>query len=263
MAGSDGGESMLSVITPSLNSARYLGETLDSVSALTVPHEHVVVDGGSTDGTIELLEGRDDPALVWSSGPDGGQTQAVNLGFDRARGDLLAWLNADDAYVPENVDAAIGLLREDPDLDAVFGFMEIVDESGAARRRYRCGPFSWRRYLYFGEYLPTPTLIFRRSLVDREGGLDEGYADAADYDFYLRILRGASVRRVKEPLVRFRYHDASKTGSNVGVQRREALAVRLRYARVGPERWLMRGAERAHRLRNAIVSPWPELPGER
>src|SRR5919197_954739 len=95
---------LLSVITPARNMARYLPHTLDSVAALRTPHEHVVVDGASDDGSVELLEGRDDPNLVWVSEPDSGQTNAVNKGLRKARGDLLAWVNADDTYNPEVVD---------------------------------------------------------------------------------------------------------------------------------------------------------------
>ncbi len=122
----------------------------------------------------------------------------------------------------------------------------------------RCGPFSWRRYLWIGEYLPTVTVIFRRALLARVGELDERWADAADYDFYLRLLRGARVARMRVPLVRFRFHADSKTASNLDLQRREALEIRLGYARNGFERGLMRAIEGSTRIRNAVRPPWPE-----
>ena len=182
----------LSVITPSFNSSSFLSDTLESVAALSTAHEHLVIDGGSSDGTVELLEHRHDPDLAWLSEPDRGQTHAVNKGLGRARGEFLSWLNADDLYIPENVDAAIGLLRSDPSIDAIFGHMDIIDANGTTTRRYRCGRFSWIRYLYFGEYIPTPTIIFRSSILSEALRLDESYVDAADYDFYLRLLRGRS-----------------------------------------------------------------------
>jgi len=201
----------LCVVTPVYNSARYLAATLDSVAQLTVSHKHIVVDGSSSDGTVELLEARDDPSLVWISEPDRGQTHAVNKGFKRASGELLGWLNGDDEYVPEAVDRAVGRLLADPELDAVFGAMTITDEEGAVRREYRPARYSWRRYLYLGDYVPTPTIIFRRRLLERVGLLDERYVDAADYDFYLRLFHDAQVEALLEPLVRFRYHPDSKT----------------------------------------------------
>ncbi len=259
MSADTGRAPALSVITPSFNSGRFLRETLDSVAALGVDHEHIVVDGGSADGTVALLESRRDPALRWVSEPDRGQTHAVNKGLEQARGELIAWLNADDTYIPANTDQAIATLQSDLSVDAIFGHMEIVDEHGAALREYRCGRFNWHRYLYFGEYIPTPTIIFRRSLLSRAPRLDERYADAADYDFYLRLLRGARVVNAGTPLIRFRYYADSKSGADVSVQVAEAHDIRLRYARNPFQRLCMAGAYRAMRLRGALVSPWPQL----
>ena len=259
-AGREAAPPTLSVITPSFNSVRFLGETIDSVAALRTAHEHIVVDGGSSDGTVSLLAESGVPGLSWVSEPDRGQTHAVNKGLARARGELLAWLNADDAYVPEHVEGAVDTLLADPTIDAVFGFMDIVDEQGRLIKRYRCLPFSWRRYLYSGDYLPTPTVIFRRSLLAQAPRLDERYADAADIDFYLRLLRGAKVRRLRRPLVRFRYYPASKTGSNISLQQREGFEIRVGHAHSAPERLLIRALERVKRIRHSVVSHWPELP---
>ena len=121
---------MLSVITPARNMARYLPDMLDSVAALRTPHEHIVIDGESDDGSVELLEGREDPHLTWISEPDSGQTEAVNKGLRLARGDLLAWVNADDAYIPEAVDRALEHLDRNPDVGAIFGGVNYVDENG-------------------------------------------------------------------------------------------------------------------------------------
>ena len=111
----------LSVITPALDQVRYIGETLDSVARLRFDHEHIVIDGGSTDGTVELLRQRDDPRLIWISEPDRGQTDAVNKGLRRARGDYIGWINADDTYVAEGVAQAIHHLEAHPDVGAVYG----------------------------------------------------------------------------------------------------------------------------------------------
>jgi glycosyltransferase involved in cell wall biosynthesis len=249
----------LSVVTPVYNSARYLGATLDSVARLTVPHEHIVIDGGSSDGTVALLETRGDPSLEWLSEPDRGQTHAVNKGFSRATGELLAWLNGDDEYVPPTVDRAVAHLLAHPDLDALFGTMTITDEDGAARREYRPGRYSWWRYLYLGDYVPTPTIIFRRRLLEGVGLLDERYVDAADYDFYLRIFKDARVEALGEPLVRFRYHPDSKTARDAFRGQDEALEIRLKWAAGSHERFLMRGIDRAKRLILPRISPWPRM----
>src|SRR5436190_7902469 len=176
---------LLSVVTPARNMARFLPDALDSVAALPTPHEHLVIDGASDDGTVELLEAREDPHLIWVSEPDSGQTEAVNKGLRRATGDLLAWLNADDSYVRDAVERAVAHLRAHPEVGAVFGGVNYVDEHGEVFRTLIPPKFSWRRYLYLGSWLTTPTVMFRRGLLERAGYLDETWADAADYDFYL------------------------------------------------------------------------------
>jgi len=247
----------LSVVTPVRNQVRYLGETLETVAALSVPHEHIVVDGASDDGTVELLETRDDPNLSWVSEPDEGQTDAVNKGFERARGDVIAWVNGDDSYIPEAVDRAVAFMDANPEVGAVYGGQEYVDEEGRALRVFVPKRFSWRRYLWLGDNVPTPTVIFRRELLERVGKLDPAYADAADYDFYLRILGATRVEPIREPLVRFRYHAESKTGSNIELQLDEGLEVRLKRARGPVSRATMRGLERAKRAILPRVSSWP------
>jgi glycosyltransferase involved in cell wall biosynthesis len=249
----------ISVVTPVYNSARFLEATLDSVARLTVSHEHIVVDGGSTDGTVALLESRDDSSLAWVSEPDRGQTHAVNKGFEQARGELLGWLNGDDEYVSEAVDRAVEHLLAHAELDAVFGGMDITDEEGRVRREYRPAEFSWRRYLYLGDYITTPTIIFRRRLLARGGLLNESYVDAADYDFFLRVFRNARVERRPEALVRFRYHPESKTARDAFRGQDEAFRIRLKWARRPHERLAMEAIEKAKRLILPRISAWPRM----
>src|SRR5512132_2769103 len=184
---------MLSVITPARNMVRYLPDMLESVAALRTPHEHIVIDGDSDDGSVELLEGREDPHLTWISEPDSGQTNAVNKGLRMARGDLLAWVNADDAYIPEVVDRAIAHLERNPHVGAIFGAVNYIDEDGEVFRTLVPPEFSWRRYLYFGAFVTTPSIIWRRELMEQAPSLNESYVDAADYDFFLRLLRDVRV----------------------------------------------------------------------
>jgi glycosyltransferase involved in cell wall biosynthesis len=249
---------LFSVITPVRNQAAYIEDTLDSIQALQAEHEHVVVDGASDDGTVELLASRSDPSLTWHSEPDRGQTHAVNKGLERARGEVIGWLNGDDAYVSEAVDRALAHLDAHPETMAVYGGLHVTDADGAPIRSYVPARFSWRRYLYQGEYVPTPSIIFRRELLERAPELDESYADAADYDFYLRLLRGTRVDRMQEPLVRFRIHEGSKTGGDIWRQLDEAQRIRLGWARTAPERWLMRSLEWSKRAILPRVSNWPD-----
>jgi glycosyltransferase involved in cell wall biosynthesis len=247
----------LSVITPARNMASFLPQTLDSVAALRTPHEHIVIDGASDDGTVELLEGRDDPHLTWVSEPDSGQTEAVNKGLSRADGDLLAWVNADDAYISGAVDRALEHLARNPEVGAIFGAVNYVDEKGQVFRTLVPPKFSWRKYLYFGAFVTTPTIIWRRELMEQAPSLNERYADAADYDFYLRLLRGVRVDRIDEPYLDFRYHPTSKTTTDVWVQLNEAMEIRLGWARNPVQRAIMRGWEGTRRAILPRISNWP------
>ena len=224
------------------------------MAALRTPHEHIVVDGASDDGTVELLEGA--RIRTWISEPDKGQTNAVNKALRMARGDLLAWVNADDAYVPEVVDRAIEHLERSPEVGAIFGAVNYVDEDGDAFRTLVPPKFSWRRYLYFGAFVTTPT-IWRRELLEQAPSLNERYVDAADYDFYLRLLRGVRVDRIDEPILNFRYHPTSKTTTHVWTQLNEALEIRLGWARNPLQRGIMRGWEGARRAILPRISSWP------
>src|SRR6476620_853811 len=136
---------MLSVITPVRNMADFLPETLESVAALRAPHEHIVIDAASDDGTVELLEGREDPHLTWISEPDSGQTEAVNKGLRLAQGDLLAWVNADDAYIPAATDLAIQHFERNPGTSAIFGAVNYIDEHGDVFRSLVPPRWSWRK----------------------------------------------------------------------------------------------------------------------
>ncbi len=248
-------------MTPSFGSGRFLAETLDSVAALRTPHEHLVIDGGSDDGTVELLQGRDDPDLTWVSEFDRGQTHAVNKGLALASSDLCAWLNADDAYNADAVDRAVAVLADNPDVDLLYGGIQFTDEHLRVKRTYVPAAPSFHRYLFLGDYIPTPTFIFRRSLLAGSGVLDERWVDAADYDFYLRLMHGRRVHRFPEPLVRFRYHAGSKTGSDPMKAQDEAMRIRLMWARNGRDRAIMQGFDALKRAVLPRISGWPEPYG--
>ena len=249
---------VLSVVTLAFNAAPYIDATLDSVAALRTPHEHIVIDGGSRDGTADLLASRDDAALTWVSEPDRGQTHAVNKGLERVTGDLCAWLNADDAYNPEAVDRAVDLLARRPDVDVLYGGIQFTDERLEVRRTYIPAEPSFGRYLFFGDYIPTPTFIFRRALLADAGLLDERWVDAADYDFYLRLMHRRRVHRFPEPLVRFRFHPGSKTARDALKAQDEAMQIRLLWARNARDRAIMRGFDSLKRAVLPRISGWPE-----
>lgn len=247
----------LTVVSPIFEAADWLQEMLDSVAAIRVPHQHVVIDGGSTDGTVDILRARTDPDLEWISEPDRGQTHAVNKGLSRATGDIVCWINGDDAVIPEAIDRAVGHFAAHPDTQVVYGGLDFIDADGRTRREYRPAAWSFRRYLLLGDYIPTPSILFRRTRFEEIGFLDERWADAADYDFYLRLMHKTKVDRLRDAHVRFRYRADSKTGRQVEVQQSEALNIRLEWARTRRQRAVMLGFDALKRAVLPHLTSWP------
>jgi glycosyltransferase involved in cell wall biosynthesis len=249
----------LSVVTPVFNPGAYLERCLDSVAALGIDYEHVVVDGGSTDGAVELLKSRDDTRLRWVSEPDRGQTHAVNKGLAMARGELMMWVNGDDEVVPEGVRAAVEHLDRNPPVQVVYGGLDFMDADGVVRREYRPAGWSWRRYLLLGDYVPTPTFVFRADRFRQVGPLDERWVDSADYDFYLRLTHGVRVDRMPQAHVRFRWHATSKSATDVWTQQDEAAAIRLLWSRGASDRAVMLGFDRTKRVLLPVLTRgrWP------
>ena len=203
----------VSIITVAFNSAATISDTLASIKAQThADIQHIVVDGGSTDGTVELVRqfGRSDAVLV--SEPDRGIYDAMNKGLRLARGELIGCLNADDVFADARVVADVAALAEAGGAQAVYGDLDYVSQTdlGQVVRRWRSGAFTPSR-LAFGWMPPHPTLYFRRSLLPAVGEFDTSFRIAADYDYVLRLLRqpGLKVSYLQRVLVKMRLGGAS------------------------------------------------------
>ena len=203
----------VTIVTAVRNRADTVADSLASVRSQTHPDiEHVVVDGASTDGTVEVLERLAAPGTHVVSEPDTGIYDALNKGLARARGDVVGLLHSDDVFAHERVVELVLERFEDPAVDAVYGDMAVVSSTDVARtmRHWVAGaqtPSSLRR----GWMPPHPTLFFRRSLVAAHGDFDTSFRIAADYDLILRWFGRGGIRAayVPEVLVRMRLGGAS------------------------------------------------------
>jgi Glycosyl transferase family 2 len=201
---------LVSIVTPCLNPGERLVRCLDSISAQSYRHiEHIVVDGGSTDGTVELLEAR---GIRFVSEADRGQTDAINKGFALARGDLLGWLNGDDVLVPRATELAVAALASVPGAGWVYG--DNTWRDGAKSGTVEAPPRLDVAALARGTTIPQSGALVARWALDRIGPLDESLELAMDYDLWLRLLdAGIPYARVAETLAEFEVHAESKSGS--------------------------------------------------
>jgi glycosyltransferase involved in cell wall biosynthesis len=201
---------LVSIVTPSLNQGRWLPAAITSVRAQTYPRvEHVVVDGGSSDETLEIL--RANEGVRWMSEPDRGQSHALNKGFALAQGEILGWLNADDAYEPDAVAAAVAALRESA-TGLVYADVTRVNDDGVNPRRIRSRPH-WNHWTEVNEGcgVYSPAVFFTREAFEAVGGLDESLHLTMDYDLWLRIGRRFGAQYVDAVWAVQRIHDDAKT----------------------------------------------------
>lgn len=208
---------LVSIVTASFNSADYIEAAIRSVAAQDYPNiEHLVIDGGSTDGTVEILK-RYDGRVVWVSEPDGGQSDAINKGFRRARGEILGWLDADNIYEPGAVGEAVSRLVREPELGMVYGGVYDVDEAGRVEREYMPPEFTLVGFLLYHEFnfIPPSSVFMRRGALERAGLLDPDLHYTMDFDLWLRMGLRAKVARVKRFWSRFLLRGTSKTGSQM------------------------------------------------
>ncbi|MEW6504663.1 MAG: glycosyltransferase family 2 protein [Chloroflexota bacterium] len=203
---------LVSIITPSYNQARYLEETMRSVLEQDYPHiEYIVVDGGSTDGSREIIEKYADRLAWWVSEKDRGQTEAINKGFGRARGEVLAWLNSDDTYQPGAVREAVEFLQQNPQVGLVYGDANYIDEHGRVIGRFPAAQTDYRRLRQGYVHIPQQAAFFRADLWRKVGPLDESFYFAMDYDLWVRLAREAPIVYHPRLWANFRLHSDAKT----------------------------------------------------
>jgi glycosyltransferase involved in cell wall biosynthesis len=216
----------ISVVTPSYNHARFLEETIRSVLDQEYPKlTYAVVDGGSADGSAEIIERYKDRLSFWVSEPDKGQSDAIVKGMAKLDGEIQAYLNSDDFLAPGTLRYVGAYFAEHPEVDVVYGHRIIVDGNTREIGRWILPPHYDESTKHF-DYIPQETMFWRRGLAQKAGGIDPAFHFAMDWDFILRLqASGARFRRLPYFLACFRAHEAQKSqaGSERGKQEIETL----------------------------------------
>jgi glycosyltransferase involved in cell wall biosynthesis len=230
----------VSVITPSYNQGRFIDRTINSVLSQEFHGslDYMVVDGGSTDESVEILK-RYGSSLRWVSEKDRGQADAVNKGLAQATGDVIGWLNSDDIYYPGAIASACEVLDCHPDVDVVYGDANHIDERDEVIERYPTEGWNPDRLLATC-YLSQPAVFFRKTVVERFGPLDQELHFCMDYEYWIRLAtNGARFFWIPQVLAGTRLHAETKTlGSRIRVHREINDMLRKRVRRV-PDSWLL------------------------
>ncbi len=260
----------ITIVTPSLNQSQYIEKAIDSVLMQEYPElEYIVVDGGSTDGTLEILR-RFSDRIQWLSEPDRGQSNALNKGFRIATGEVVGYLNSDDLYEPGALSHAGAFFASHPRAAWLTGRCRNINSEGKEIRRMIARykdfwlPFRSRTILSVLNFISQPATFWRREVFEEIGYLDEALHYAMDYDYWLRIIGRYPLGYLPRTLACFRIHAASKTGATDHAQFDEELAIAKRYIR---SPWIIALHTLHHHAAVAVyqklLSRGPFLPAER
>lgn len=205
---------LVTIVTPSYNQAVYLEATILSVLGQDYPNiEYIIMDGGSKDGSAELIRKYEDRIAFWESKKDKGQTDAINKGFARAHGDILAWLNSDDILYPHAVSEAVTYLQTHPECGLVYGNCDFIDAEGNVIGRFNAKQTDHRKLTQGYVHIPQQAAFWRADLWKQVGPLDDSIYFAMDYDLWLRLSEVSEVKYLPEtkPWAAFRLHADAKT----------------------------------------------------
>ena len=205
---------LVSIVTPSYNQASYLEQTIQSVLAQDYASiEYWIIDGGSTDPSVEIIQRYadrfSDRLVGWVSERDSGQAEAINKGLERSGGEIAAWLNSDDLYLPGAVSAAVAAFQADPDLGMVYGDAITIDQSGSPLGTLASGEWGLADLMRF-RILCQPAVFLRRSVLVQAGLLDLGYHYLLDHQLWLRLARLAPIRHLPRLSAAARQHPGAK-----------------------------------------------------
>jgi glycosyltransferase involved in cell wall biosynthesis len=210
----------ISIVTPSYNQAAYLEATIRSVLLQGYPNlEYIIIDGGSTDESVAIIEYYQDWIDYWVSEADEGQSEAINKGFSRAQGVVLGWVNSDDLLLPGALAIAANAFQQQPDLGLFYGNAEIIDAEGQHTRDYKdFRPYDFDTLLHDDNIIPQPAAFFSAVAWKTSGPLVNDLHFVMDWDLWIKMARDYAVTSTPTPLCQVRIYPEAKSPSG-GLER--------------------------------------------
>jgi hypothetical protein len=225
---------LVSIITPSYNQAAFLEQTIQSVLSQDYSSiEYLLVDGGSTDGSLEIIEKYHHRFAWWVSEPDSGQAQAINKGMSRANGEIVGWLNSDDLYLAGVVSQAVAALTAKPELGFVYGDAITIDAAGNLLSPLKFKDYTLLDLIGF-RIICQPAVFMRRSVLEQAGYLDDSYHFLLDHQLWIRLARQAPFQHVPATWAAARHHPSAKNVAQAAGFGQEAFRI-LDWMRTDPE----------------------------
>ncbi len=251
----------ISIVTPSYNQGQYLEETIRSVLLQGYPNlEYIVIDGGSTDKSVEIIKKYEPWLTYWVSEKDNGQADAINKGFRIATGDVIAWQNSDDYYYP-NVFKAIGIsVAKNPSIDICHGITLVIDNNGRVLRRVFNEEFSLesQRDIFPDFRFANQSLFIKKQLIDKGIYIDTNYKNSFDIDYFIRlVLSNAKFLFVPEARGVWRIYDEIKTVKEYEITKKETYQIYVNLLKLGTLPPFIRNATLKN-LRNTVIGYFRE-----
>lgn len=216
---------IVSIITPSFNQASYLEQTIRSVLNQDYADiEYIVIDGGSTDGSVEIIKKYASRLAYWVSEKDSGQADAINKGMARAKGEIIAWINSDDYYWPSVVAFAVKAFDKNPDALLIYADMLAMDEHGQTFNLFRYPQLTLEDLLSF-QIIGQPAVFMRRAAFEKAGGLDTSFHFLLDHHLWIRIAAQGRILHVPQMWAAARYHAEAKNRAKASEFGREAFRI--------------------------------------
>lgn len=205
-------EPLVTIVTPSYNQVAYIERTIQSVLNQDYGNiEYIIVDGGSTDGSVNIIKKYENKITNWISECDRGQTDAINKGFSLANGELIGWLNSDDTLLPYAISEAVRFLVDNPTVGLVYGDADYIDGNSKVIGKFPAAQTSLKKLKHGYVHIPQQASLFRKSLWDQVGPLDPSFYFAMDYDLWVRLASVSEIKYLPRLWANFRLHVDAKT----------------------------------------------------